>query len=133
MACRIKITSSKCLTTQNKLISNYKETKSNAEKARKTIHERPRKSYKREPETIIEIVDSPAPNRMNRSSFDKEKIFREHSSPSLLHSRRKLSPVKETERDDYIDTADIILNQEINVINKLIERKEAIFSNQYWP
>lgn len=93
---------------------------------------KPRKTYRREPERIIEIIEESSPKRIQRSPNEEGQIIREHHSPSLLHSRRKLSPVKEIERDDYIDTADIILNHEIEVINKLIEKKESIFSNQYF-
>ena len=44
-------------------------------------------------------------------------------SPSLLMSRRNLSPVKEVQRDDFIDTADVVLNKEIALINQLVNRK----------
>ena len=38
-------------------------------------------------------------------------------------SRRNLSPVKEVQRDDFIDTADVVLNKEIAVINQLVNKK----------
>jgi len=44
-------------------------------------------------------------------------------SPSLLHSRRKLSPIRAVERDDFIDTADLVLNKEIGIIHKLMKLK----------
>ena len=92
---------------------------------------RPKKAYKRLPERIIEISQESSPKRVQNNRKPKERLVRESHSPSLLLSRRRLSPVREIERDDYIDTADIILNQEISVINKLIEKKESIFSSHY--
>ena len=46
------------------------------------------------------------------------------ASSSLLITRRKLSPCKEVQRDDFIDTADLVLTKEISLIAKLNKVKE---------
>ena len=113
------------------MISVFKESKSTIERLRKFALPKPNKAYKRLPDRIIELSEESPPRRLQNSEQKLRKTIRENHSPSLLHSRAKLSPVREIERDDYIDTADILLNQEIDVINKLIQKKESIFASQY--
>lgn len=107
-------------------ISLFRKKQSFVHETRSSLLNRPMKSYRRSPERIIEIETNftqvKGTTQKFNSAFDRKKVFKK--CPSLLNSRRKLSPVRETERDDFIDTADLILNKEIEVIKSLTKLKE---------
>ena len=114
------------LSQSKNTISLFRKKQSFVHETRSHMMNKPMKSYRRSPERIIEIETNFAQMKGSTQKFttayDRKKIYKK--CPSLLNSRRKLSPVRETERDDFIDTADLILNKEIEVIKKLTKLKE---------
>lgn len=114
------------LNQSQKLISVFRKKQSVVHETRSAVLQRPRKSFRRSPEKIIEVDKrlSPVKNTLAnyKSTMERGRILKK--SPSLLMSRRKLSPAKEVQRDDFIDTADMILGKEIEIIHKLTKIKE---------
>jgi len=84
------------------------------------------KSFHRSPERIIQLSNSFTPTKELDSRMTARENHRKilSKSPSLLISRQKLSPTREIERDDFIDTADVMLNQLIRKLSKLKNIKD---------
>lgn len=124
------------LDQSSKVISLFRRKQSSIALSRSSLIPKPAKSYRRSPERIgeVEKVVSPVSSsskhkrqyNYKQSDINKEadNITKKiKTSPSLLQSRRKLSPTREVARDDFIDTADLVLNKEIKMINSLMQLK----------
>jgi hypothetical protein len=114
------------LNQSRSIITKFRTRQSFVEKTRVKMQVKPKASFVRSPERIVEF-DPESLNRKNLHGFGNGK---ERGSsflrkvPSLLITRRNLSPSKEIARDNYIDTADVILTQEIEIINMLRQTKD---------
>ena len=121
------------LSHSSKLISVFRQKQSFVHETRSSVLQQPKKSFRRSPERLEDMSRSPLRQSPKHPKFTinssltspyKRGRMLPTASSSLLITRRKLSPCKEVQRDDFIDTADLVLTKEISLIAKLNKVKE---------